>query len=50
MPDNIRYWQVFGNDEQFENFLNLEDEFKCTHIDLDNNVEINESDVLLKIS
>ena len=35
VPDNIRYWQVFGNDEQFENFLQSKNEFECANIDVD---------------
>lgn len=47
-PDNIIYWQVFGNGEQIKNLLKLEDEFECTHIYLDNDVKINKSEVVLK--
>jgi hypothetical protein len=36
VPDNIRYWQVFGNDEQIEDFLQSKNDFECTNIDLDN--------------
>jgi hypothetical protein len=36
IPDNIRYWQVFGNDDQIEDFLQCKNDFKCTNIDLEN--------------
>jgi len=36
VPDNIRDWQVFGNDEQTEDFLQLKNEFECTNIDTEN--------------
>jgi ribonuclease HI len=36
ISDNIRYWQVFGNDDQIEDFLN---DFECTNIDLENDDE-----------
>jgi hypothetical protein len=35
VPDNIRYWQVFGNDEQIEIFLQSKNEFECANIDVD---------------
>jgi hypothetical protein len=35
VPDNIRYWQVFGNDEQIEFFLQSKNEFECANIDVD---------------
>jgi hypothetical protein len=37
--DNIRYWQVFGNDDQIEDFLQCKNDFKCTNIDLENEDE-----------
>jgi ribonuclease HI len=36
IPDNIRYWQVFGNDDQIEDFLQCKNDFECTNIDLEN--------------
>jgi hypothetical protein len=39
IPDNIRYWQIFGNDDQIEDFLQCKNDFKCTNIDLENDVE-----------
>jgi hypothetical protein len=45
VPDNIRYWQVFGNDDQIEDFLQCKNDFKCTNIDLENEDEnVNRSD------
>jgi hypothetical protein len=51
--ENIRYWQVFGNDEQIDDFLQSKNEFECANIDVysdDDSVnkldseEINEKD------
>jgi hypothetical protein len=36
VPDNIRYRQVFGNDEKIEDFLQSKNEFECTNIDIEN--------------
>jgi ribonuclease HI len=36
---NIVYWQVFGNDDQIEDFLQCKNDFKCTNIDLENEYE-----------
>jgi ribonuclease HI len=45
VPDNIRYWQVFGNDDQIEDFLQCKNDFECTNIDLENEDEnVNNSD------
>jgi ribonuclease HI len=45
VPDNIRYWQVFGNDDQIEDFLQCKNDFECTNIDLENEDEnVNRSD------
>jgi hypothetical protein len=38
--DIIRYWQVFGNDDQIEDFLQCKNDFECTNIDLENDDEI----------
>jgi ribonuclease HI len=46
IPDNIRYWQVFGNDNQIENFLQCKNEFECTNIDL----EYDDDDVKKSVS
>jgi hypothetical protein len=37
--DNIRYWQVFGNNDQIEDFLQCKNDFECTNIDLENDDE-----------
>jgi ribonuclease HI len=34
IPNNIRYWKVFGNDDQIEDFLQCKNDFECTNIDL----------------
>jgi hypothetical protein len=45
IPDNIRYWQVFGNDDQIEDFLQCKNDFERTNIDLENQDEnVNKSD------
>jgi hypothetical protein len=45
VPDNIRYWQVFGNDDQIDDFLQCKNDFECTNIDLDNeDKNVNNSD------
>jgi hypothetical protein len=35
IPTNIRYWKVFGNDEQIDDFLQSKNEFECANIDVD---------------
>jgi hypothetical protein len=43
--NNIRYWQVFGNDDQIEDFLQCKNDFECTNIDLENEDQnVNNSD------
>jgi hypothetical protein len=45
IPDHIRYWKVFGNDDQIEDFLQCKNDFECTNIDLENEDEnVNRSD------
>ena len=39
VPDNIRYWQVFGNDDQIGYFMQCNNDFKCKNIDLENDDE-----------
>ena len=39
VPDNIRYSQVFGNDDQIEEFMQCKNDFECTNIDLENEDE-----------
>ena len=34
VPNNIIYWQVFGNDAQIENFLQSKEEFEDVNIDI----------------
>jgi ribonuclease HI len=36
IPNNIRHWQVFKNDEQIRKFLEVVDDFCETHIDQEN--------------
>jgi hypothetical protein len=46
VPDNIRYWQVFGNDEQIDDFLQSKNEFECANIDVDSdNESVNKLDL-----
>jgi ribonuclease HI len=43
--DNIRYWKVFGNYDQIEDFLQCKNDFECTNIYLENEDEnVNRSD------
>ena len=35
VPDNMRYWQVFGDEKQIENFLQSKGEFEDSSLDLD---------------
>jgi hypothetical protein len=37
--DNIRYWKVFGNDDQIKDFLQCKNDFECTNIDLENDYD-----------
>jgi hypothetical protein len=39
VPDNIKYWQVFGNDDQIEDCMQYKNDFECTNIDLENEDE-----------
>ena len=44
--DNIRYWQVFSNDEQIDDFLQSKNEFECENIDVDSdNESVNKIDL-----
>jgi hypothetical protein len=44
VTENIRYWQVFGNDDQIEDFLQCKNDFECINIDLeDDNDVVNKS-------
>jgi hypothetical protein len=33
VPDNLQHWQVFQDDKQIDNFLQMEEEFANVHID-----------------
>jgi len=33
IPNNVKHWQVFEDDEQIKQFLEMVDEFFETHID-----------------
>jgi hypothetical protein len=39
VPDNIKDWKVFGNDEQIENVLQSKNGFECANIDVDSDDE-----------
>jgi hypothetical protein len=46
VPNNIRYWKVFGNDEQIDDFLQSKNEFECANIDVDSdNESVNKIDL-----
>jgi hypothetical protein len=36
IPNNVQHWQVFEDDEQIKQFLEMVDEFFETHIDQEN--------------
>jgi hypothetical protein len=36
IPNNVQHWQVFEDDEQIKQFLEMVDEFSETHIDQEN--------------
>ena len=40
LPDNVKFWKVFENDDELSKFLQLVDEFSDIHIDQENlNIE-----------
>ena len=39
IPDNVKYWKIFSEDEQIYNFLNNEGEFQNCQIDDDCNID-----------
>ena len=39
VPNSIRYWQLYGNDDQIEDSLQCKNDFECTNIDLKNDDE-----------
>ena len=36
LPDNVKFWRVFENDDELGKFLQLVDEFSDMHIDQEN--------------
>jgi hypothetical protein len=36
IPNNVKHWQIFEDDEQIKKFLEMVDEFSETHIDQEN--------------
>ena len=36
LPDNVKFWRVFENDDEVGKFLQLVDEFSDMHIDREN--------------
>ena len=36
LPDNVKFWRVFENDDELGKFLQLVDEFSDIHIDQEN--------------
>ena len=36
LPDNVKFWRVFENDDELSKFLQLVDEFSDIHIDQEN--------------
>ena len=36
IPNNVKHWQIFEDDEQIKIFLEMVDEFSETHIDQEN--------------
>ena len=36
LPDNVKFWRVFRNDDELSKFLQLVDEFSNIHIDQEN--------------
>jgi len=47
--DNIKYLQIFGNDEQIEKNLQKKDEFECANIDIDYDVDNNVDKMMNKV-
>ena len=40
LPDNVKFWKVFENDDELSKFLQVVDEFSNMHIDQENlNIE-----------
>ena len=36
LPDNVKFWKVFENDDELNKFLQVIDEFSDMHIDQEN--------------
>ena len=36
LPDNVKFWNVFENDDELSKFLQVVDEFSDMHIDQEN--------------
>ena len=36
LPDNVKFWKVFENDDELSKFLQVVDEFSDMHIDQEN--------------
>ena len=36
LPDNVKFWKVFENDDEFSKFIQVVDEFSDMHIDQEN--------------
>ena len=36
LPDNVKFWKVFENDDEISKFLQVVDEFSDMHIDQEN--------------
>ena len=46
LPDNVRFWKVFENDDELSKFLQVVDEFYDMHIDQENlNMEESQAQV-----
>jgi hypothetical protein len=41
IPDNVKYWKVFEDDDKLKRFLEINDEFYALHIDQDGDVNEN---------
>jgi hypothetical protein len=39
LPDNVKFWKVFEDDEELVNFLEVIDEFPSLHIDHENEID-----------
>ena len=47
LPDNVKYWKVFEDDDEINRFLQVIDEFSEIHIDQENKTieECNQSEL-----